>query len=148
MTTQPAKPKGVGGIGRRLAGHRLLWPALILLALLFGNLAFHHDFFAVRVRDGHLYGSLIDILQFGAPLAMVALGMTLVIATRGIDLSVGSTVAIAGALACGNISTAAHPGSVATMLTAVTLALGVALALGLANAFLVSGLGCSPSWPP
>ncbi|WP_374777181.1 ABC transporter permease [Streptomyces sp. NBC_01310] len=144
MTTQPAKSKAVGAIGRRLAGHRLLWPALILLALLLGNLAFHHDFFSVRVRDGHLYGSLIDILQFGAPLILVALGMTLVIATRGIDLSVGSTVAIAGALACGHISTAARPGSVATMLTAVALALGVALVLGLANGFLVSGLGVQP----
>lgn len=67
MTTQPAKSEAAGAIGRRLAGHRLLWPALILLALLLGNLAFHHDFFSVRVRDGHLYGSLIDILQFGAP---------------------------------------------------------------------------------
>ncbi|MEU8460500.1 ABC transporter permease [Streptomyces sp. NPDC029003] len=144
MTTQPAKSEAAGGIGRRLAGHRLLWPALILLALLLGNLAFHHDFFSVRIRDGHLYGSLIDILQFGAPLVLVALGMTLVIATRGIDLSVGSTVAIAGALACGHISTAADPGSVATMLTAAALALGVALVLGLSNGFLVSGLGVQP----
>ena len=41
------------------------------------------------MQDGHLYGSLIDILRFGAPLILVALGMTLVIATGGIDLSVG-----------------------------------------------------------
>ena len=50
------------------------------------------------MKDGHLYGSLIDILRFGAPLMLVALGMTLVIATGGIDLSVGSVVAISGAL--------------------------------------------------
>ncbi len=49
------------------------------------------------LQDGRLYGSLIDILHNGAPLALVALGMTLVIATRGIDLSVGAVVAIAGA---------------------------------------------------
>lgn len=69
MTPQPAHStfEAAGAIGRRLTGHRLLWPTLVLLALLLGNLAFHHDFFAVRVRDGHLYGSLIDILQFGAP---------------------------------------------------------------------------------
>ena len=42
------------------------------------------------MQDGHLYGSLIDILRFGAPLMLVALGMTLVIATGGIDLSVGA----------------------------------------------------------
>ncbi|KIF02492.1 sugar ABC transporter permease [Streptomyces sp. RSD-27] len=144
MTIQPARSGTAGGAGSRRARHRLLWPASILLALLLGNLAFHHDFFSVRVRDGHLYGSLVDILRFGAPLVLVALGMTLVIATRGIDLSVGSTVAIAGALACGHISTAAHPGSVATVLSAVALALGVALVLGLANGFLVSGLGVQP----
>ncbi|MFD8141499.1 ABC transporter permease [Streptomyces sp. NPDC059708] len=144
MTPQPATSDAAGGIGRRMAGHRLLWPALVLFALLLGNLAVHHDFLSVRVRDGHLYGSLVDILRFGAPLALVALGMTLVIATRGIDLSVGSTVAIAGALACGHLSTAARPGSVATTLTAVALALAVALVLGLANGLLVSGLGVQP----
>ena len=48
------------------------------------------------MRDGHLYGSLIDILNRGAPLMLVALGMTLVIATGGIDLSVGAVVAISG----------------------------------------------------
>ncbi len=50
-------------------------------------------------RDGHLYGSLIDILNRAAPLMLVALGMTLVIATRGIDISVGAVVAIAAAVA-------------------------------------------------
>ncbi|GLX17064.1 MULTISPECIES: ABC transporter permease [Streptomyces] len=144
MTPQPATSGAAGGPWRRTARHRLLWPALVLFALLLGNLAFHHDFLSVRVRDGHLYGSPVDILRFGAPLVLVALGMTLVIATRGIDLSVGSTVAIAGALACGHLSTAARPGSVATTLTAVALALGVALVLGLANGLLVSGLRVQP----
>ena len=50
-------------------------------------------------RDGHLYGSLVDILNRAAPLVLVALGMTLVIATRGIDISVGAVVAIAAAVA-------------------------------------------------
>ena len=37
-------------------------------------------------------------LNRAAPLVLVALGMTLVIATRGIDISVGAVVAIAGAV--------------------------------------------------
>ena len=45
----------------------------------------------------------------GAPLILVALGMTLVIATGGIDLSVGAVVAIAGALACLQISRPRRP---------------------------------------
>ncbi len=39
--------------------------------------------------DGRLFGSPIDILNRAAPVALLAIGMTLVIATGGIDLSVG-----------------------------------------------------------
>ncbi|GHE25714.1 sugar ABC transporter permease [Kitasatospora indigofera] len=124
--------------------HRLFWPAAVLAALLLANVAFTPDFFAVRIKDGHLYGSLIDILHFGAPLILVALGMTLVIATGGIDLSVGSTVAIAGALACLHISESADPGGLGTVLTAAGLALLVALVLGSVNGFLVSRVGVQP----
>ncbi|GAA3049826.1 hypothetical protein GCM10020229_71600 [Kitasatospora albolonga] len=128
----------------RITRHRLFWPAAVLLALLLANLAFTPDFFAIRIKDGHLYGSLIDILHFGSPLILVALGMTLVIATGGIDLSVGSTVAIAGALACLHISQAADPGSPGTVLTAVGIALGVAVLLGGVNGLLVARIGVQP----
>ncbi len=124
--------------------HRLFWPVAVLAALLLANLAFTPDFFAIRVKDGHLYGSLVDILHFGAPLILVALGMTLVIATGGIDLSVGSTVAIAGALACLHISEAADPASFATVAGAIGIALAVALLLGLANGLLVARAGVQP----
>lgn len=124
--------------------HRLFWPATVLAALLLANVLFTPDFFAIRVKDGHLYGSLIDILHFGAPLILVALGMTLVIATSGIDLSVGSTVAIAGALACLHISGAADPASPGTVFGAVAIALAVALVLGLVNGVLVAGAGVQP----
>ncbi len=124
--------------------HRLFWPAAVLVAMLLANLAFTPDFFAIRIKDGHLYGSLVDIAHFGAPLILVALGMTLVIATGGIDLSVGSTVAIAGALACLHISESADPGSVSTVLVAVALALAVALVLGVVNGLLVSRVGVQP----
>jgi ribose/xylose/arabinose/galactoside ABC-type transport system permease subunit len=124
--------------------HRLFWPVLILVLLLVSNLFFTPDFFAVEVRQGHLYGSLIDIVRFGAPLILVALGMTLVIATGGIDLSVGSVVAICGALACLRISGQDDQNGVAGVLAAVGLALVLALALGLWNGFLVAGVGIQP----
>ncbi|WP_345700571.1 ABC transporter permease [Kitasatospora terrestris] len=132
--------RGVGAVVR----HRLFWPAAVLAVLLLANLAFTPDFFAVHLKDGHLYGSLIDILHFGAPLILVSLGMTLVIATGGIDLSVGSTVAIAGALACLHISESSDPGSLGTVLAAVGIALGTALVLGLANGVLVAKVGVQP----
>ena len=51
------------------------------------------------MRDGHLYGVLIDILNHGSKVMLLALGMALVIATGGVDLSVGAVMAIAGAVA-------------------------------------------------
>ena len=124
--------------------HRLFWPLLVLAALLVLNVFFTHDFFAIHIRGGHLYGSLINILLFGSPLILVALGMTLVIATGGIDLSVGAVVAIAGALACLFISKENDQNSVTGTLTAVALGIGVGLALGLWNGFLVSRLAIQP----
>jgi simple sugar transport system permease protein len=127
-----------------LVKHRLFWPVAMLAVLLLSNLIFTPNFFKVEVRDGHLYGSLIDIVRFGAPLILVALGMTLVIATGGIDLSVGSVVAICGALACLQISEQGDQNSVTGVLVAVALALGLALLLGAWNGFLVAVVGIQP----
>ncbi|MEK5033035.1 ABC transporter permease [Paenibacillus sp. FSL R7-0302] len=124
--------------------HHLFWPLCVLAALLLFNLCYSPDFFSITVHDGHLYGSLIDILNFGAPLILVAIGMTLVVATKGIDLSVGSIVAISGAIACLSISRAADQNSLGLILTSVLLAAGLSLMLGAWNGLLVSGAGIQP----
>ena len=95
-----------------------------IVALLVVDLLFSPGFFSLRMQDGHLYGSLIDILRFGAPLMLVALGMTLVIATGGIDLSVGAVVAISGAIACSIISQLDDQNSVTGVLIAVAARAG------------------------
>ncbi|ETK32050.1 ABC transporter permease, partial [Microbispora sp. ATCC PTA-5024] len=124
--------------------HRLFWPVVILVGLLLLNLAFTDNFFHVEMKDDHLYGSLIDIFRFGAPLILVSLGMTLVIATSGIDLSVGSVVAISGALACLQISDLGNQNSVGGVLSAVGVALLLSLVLGAWNGLLVAGVGIQP----
>ncbi|MFI7587123.1 ABC transporter permease [Spongisporangium articulatum] len=124
--------------------HRLFWPVVVLLLLLASNLFFTPGFFSVEVRQGHLYGSLIDILRLGAPLMLVGIGMTLVIATGGIDLSVGSVVAIAGALACLQISKLGDQNALGGVLFALLAALALGVALGLWNGFLVAVLGIQP----
>jgi ribose/xylose/arabinose/galactoside ABC-type transport system permease subunit len=126
------------------AGHRLFWPLVALAVLLLGNAFFTPGFLKIEMKQGHLYGSLIDILNFGAPLLLVSLGMTLVIATGGIDLSVGAVVAISGALACSQISKLDDQGSVGGVLAVVGLALLLSLVLGAWNGFLVAGLGIQP----
>ena len=83
-------------VWRRFTASSLFWPVVALVALLVFDAVAVPGFFSLRIQDGHLYGSLVDILKNGAPTAIIALGMTLVIATRGIDLSVGATVAISG----------------------------------------------------
>lgn len=124
--------------------HRLFWPFMVLVALLLFNLIYSPDFFSIKMRDGHLYGSLIDILNFGSPLILVAIGMTLVIATGGIDLSVGSVVAITGAMACLSISRANDQNGLAAVLAAVGIALVLSALLGLWNGFLVARIGIQP----
>jgi galactofuranose transport system permease protein len=131
--------------------HRLAWPIITLVLLLALNAGFNSSFLHLEWRDGHLYGSLIDILNRAAPLVLVALGMTLVIATRGIDISVGATVAITAALAAWMIGGAlVMKDGVAThvsrfpMPVAIAAALGVALLCGLWNGVLVARVGMQP----
>ena len=80
--------------------------AALLLVLLIDSLV-ANNFFAVHLQDGRLFGSPIDILNRAAPVALLAIGMTLVIATGGIDLSVGAVMAIAGATAA-TLTVAGH----------------------------------------
>jgi ribose/xylose/arabinose/galactoside ABC-type transport system permease subunit len=124
--------------------HRLLWPLLSIGALLVTNLFLSSSFFSIELRGGHLYGSLIDILSFGAPLMLVSLGMTLVIATGGIDLSVGAVAAISGACACLIISRSTDQNSLTTVLVAVAAALGLSMLCGLWNGILVAVIGIQP----
>lgn len=129
---------------RKVLSHHLLWPTMALVLLLVVNVVATPSFLDIRLQDGHLYGSLIDILRNGAPVLLVALGMTLVIATRGIDLSVGAIAAIAGAVACVYIAGSPQESAAGTALVAISMALGVCILLGLWNGFLVSVLGIQP----
>jgi simple sugar transport system permease protein len=75
---------------------------------------------------------------------LVALGMTVVIATRGIDLSVGAIMAVSGAVALTFIQGSPTPGDLGTVMIAITLGVLVALVLGIWNGFLVAVLGIQP----
>jgi ribose/xylose/arabinose/galactoside ABC-type transport system permease subunit len=109
-----------------------------LAAVLLANWLVFPDFFDMRLQDGRLFGSLIDVLNRGAPVAILAIGMTLVIATKGVDLSVGAIMAISGATA----ATMAVAGQPLPVTLAVALLTG--LACGLWNGFLVAVLNIQP----
>ncbi|MGC3952771.1 MAG: ABC transporter permease [Propionicimonas sp.] len=134
----------MSGIFAKAFAHRLFWPVLMLVALLVINVVAVPDFLSITIQDGHLFGSVVDILRNGAPTLIIAVGMTLVIATRGIDLSVGALCAISGAVACSIILGSPEPGSLGTVTTAVLTALGLALVMGLWNGLLVAVIGIQP----
>lgn len=142
--TSHADAGPVARLAARLSGSTLVWPVLALAALIVVNLVVHPDFLSVRVQDGDLYGNVIDILRNAAPVLLIGLGMTLVIATRGIDLSVGAVAAIAGAVACVSITGSSHQSALSTAVVACSLALATCIALGLWNGFLVAVLGIQP----
>lgn len=122
----------------KVLGSRLAPQLIALLVVILLNFSFFPQFLDVIVQNGRLYGSIIDVLNRGAPVALLAIGMTLVIATKGIDLSVGAVIAICGAVAASSI--------VEGNSLAYTLALTVIIGLlcGFWNGFLVAVLNIQP----
>ncbi len=115
------------------------WPLAGLLLLIVVNLVRDPAFLKLTTFEGHLFGVPVDILNQGSRIMILALGMTLVIATGGIDLSVGSVVAVAGAVAAMLI--AQGVGSLPLILAA---AAGAGVLAGLANGTLVAYVGVQP----
>lgn len=111
--------------------------AALAIILLMVSIAFP-GFFKLEIQNGRLYGSVIDILNRGAPVALLAIGMTVVIATKGIDLSVGAVMAICGAVAAACITSGY--GLAMTLL----ITLGTGILCGLWNGFLVAVLDIQP----
>ena len=110
----------------------------VLILVLLGNWVLFPGFFDLSVQDGRLFGSLVDVLNRGAPVAILAVGMTLVIATRGVDLSVGAVMAVSGAIAA-TLVEAGYPAGIA-----VPLALAAGVACGAWNGFLIAVLDMQP----
>jgi ribose/xylose/arabinose/galactoside ABC-type transport system permease subunit len=144
----------------RFRQSQIFWPLLAWVLILLFNALFQPSFFKLGLIDdpvygSHLYGNMVDVFNNGAPLMLVAIGMTLVIATGGIDLSVGAVIAISAAMgavlinpALGNqlISNDILTRNVTnTPLPLIVLAgLVAGMACGLWNGFLVSRLRIQP----
>jgi galactofuranose transport system permease protein len=134
---------------QRFSSHQLFWPAVTLVALVVVSAVANPGFLRIEWVDGHLRGNLIDVLNRAAPLMLVSIGMTLVIAIRGLDISVGAVVAISAAVAAlligGSMdATAAQQVSRFPLGVAIAGALGVAMLCGLWNGLLVVKTGMQP----
>lgn len=88
---------------RKFRNSQVFWPLVAWALILLFNAIVAPGFFKLGIIEDpvygkRLYGNLIDIFNNGAPLMLVAIGMTLVIATGGVDLSVGAVIAISAAM--------------------------------------------------
>ena len=98
----------------------------------FAGVALLFIFFSVLTQSFYQPGNLLDILLQSSINTMVAVGMTLVVMTRGIDLSVGSVVGLSSMIAASFLTGNLLLGTIAGMLTGVLC--------GLVNGLLIAKL--------
>ena len=124
---------------KKFTGSSLFLPVVALVVLLVFNTLFVDGFLSVQLtEDGHLYGRLIDILNRSCSLIILALGMTFVIATSGIDISVGAVVAISAAVVCTLIGGRGDGVAQTPMVLAMLAAVAVGVLCGMWNGLLVA----------
>jgi simple sugar transport system permease protein/ribose transport system permease protein len=135
-TAIPGRPEGLGGSA--LLGLVRSYSAWIALAVV---LLFNILFTPYFLSAGTFNANLTQV----ATIVIVAVGMTFVIATGGIDLSVGSLMAIAGVLApLVLVSGDQFGGPVIGLILAIVVPLIATTALGAFNGTLVTVVGLQP----
>lgn len=125
---------------------RTFWTIMALILILIVNRLISPNFFTVRLVNGRLIGSPINILDGASTIILLSIGMTLVIATKGVDLSVGAVMAICAAVAVvlinryedGSDNILYTPGFV------ILIAIGVGALCGLWNGILVALFDIQP----
>ncbi len=95
--------------------------------------------FTVLAPSFATWGNFFEVLRFSVELGLLAVALTPILITGGIDLSVGSTVGMTAVL-FGLMTQSAHMGTP----LAVLLSFGVGLLAGGLNAALIAGLRLPP----
>jgi len=110
---------------RKLSLFAIRYGILIALILLMAGMSLASEhFFTVH--------NLLNVGRQAAPVLIIAVAMTFVMATAGIDLSVGSVVALTSSLSAIWLADGVAPGLV------IPMALGVGAAVGLFNGYFVT----------
>lgn len=140
---------------KKLVGMPLFLPIFCMVLVMAVNIIydaangnFALNFFTVSIRNGILYGRLVDILNRGSEIAILAIGMTLVVSSSaGTDISVGSVMSLAASFCCMLL---AGYGVSSTNELAMPLLVGVlggiliGCVCGAFNGFLVANLNVQP----
>lgn len=86
---------------KKLTAQRLFMPIFCLVIMLIAAVIASPDFFKIGVQNGVLYGRIIDVINRGSEVVILAVGMTLVVAaSAGTDISVGAVMAVVAAVTC------------------------------------------------
>lgn len=86
---------------KKLRKNPLFLPVICMILVLLINVFKDPGFFSIGIKNGVLYGRIIDILNRGSEIAILAVGMTLVVAvSAGTDISVGSVMSLAACAGC------------------------------------------------
>jgi ribose/xylose/arabinose/galactoside ABC-type transport system permease subunit len=98
-------------------------------------------YFSVRVPEFRTWGNALLILLQVSVIGIIAIGMTFTIITAGIDLSVGSLLAVAGIMS--GLFAQKDP-TAANVILAFTVPIGVGLVGGALNGAIIAGAGVNP----
>jgi len=135
--------KSLISVIKRVTKYQLFLPVICLFLVLIINLIQTPSFFHITMKNGVFYGYIIDILNRSSGLIIMAIGMTLVVASSGgADISVGAVSALSGAVCVAALGT----DEVYKMpyFASILLALAVGLLCGIFNGFLVSFMKVQP----
>ena len=137
---------GVRRVFQKVTRVPYFWGLVGVVLLVVINIVKDPGYLSISYSDttGGFVGNFVDILRATAPILMIAIGMCLVIATGGIDLSVGSAMVIAGAVSMQFLSGQSAPSSAGAVFAAVALSIVIASVLGVANGFLIAVVGLQP----
>lgn len=73
---------------KKITSMRLFLPIVCLVAVLLVNLITTPGFFKISINNGVLYGYIVDVVNRASELVILAVGMTLVTAASGGQVSV------------------------------------------------------------
>ena len=140
---------------KKLTKQQLFLPIFCMLLVLCVNIVYDvaqgrdfYDFFKIYIQNDMLNGRIVNILNRGSEVAILATGMTLVVsASAGTDISVGSVMALSAGVCCTLLAGAVAPQATelaVPLIVGVLAALVVGCVCGAFNGALVAYLNIQP----
>lgn len=132
---------------KKLTSQRLFMPVFCLVVILIAAVIASPDFFKIGVQNGVLYGRIIDVINRGSEVVILAVGMTLVVsASAGTDISVGAVMAVVAAVTCSFVAGGQQSVNeyINNPFFGAVLGIAVGILCGCFNGFLVAKLNIQP----